>query len=82
MNRRSLVFVLAGLAVALVLAFGVMIGLYGLLYTYALCIAGGILVVLAMWGWALEPSVAPGHHDDHDHHEPTPEPDPAGAAAT
>jgi cytochrome c oxidase subunit 1 len=52
----------------LVLALGLPFIAYGLLYTYWLCAVGGLLVIAAIYGWSLEPSVDPaGGHDDHGH---------------
>ncbi len=40
---------------------------FGLLYTYWLCLVGGLLLIGGIYGWALEPSLDPasGHHGDH-----------------
>jgi cytochrome c oxidase subunit 1 len=53
----------------LILALGLPFIAYGLLYSYWLCGFGGLLVIAAIYGWSLEPSVDPaGHHgDDHGH---------------
>jgi len=53
----------------IVLAFGLPIIAYGLIYNLWLCAVGGAIVVTAIYGWALEPPDAPGGHHD-DHHEP------------
>jgi cytochrome c oxidase subunit 1 len=57
----------------IVLALGLPFIAYGLLYTYWLAAVGGLLVIVAIYGWSLEPSVDPaaghhGHDDDHDDH--------------
>jgi cytochrome c oxidase subunit I len=59
----------------LVCALGLPFIAWGLLYTYWLCALGGALVMIAVYGWSLEPSVDPaGGHDDHDggHDDPSP----------
>jgi cytochrome c oxidase subunit I len=60
----------------LVLALGLPFIGWGLLYSYWLCAFGGLLVVVAIYGWSLEPSVDPasGHHDDDHHTGPQGEP--------
>ncbi|MEM7338048.1 MAG: cytochrome c oxidase subunit I [Actinomycetota bacterium] len=50
---------------------------YGLIFNLWLTIPGGIMVMAALYGWALEPAddhdIADHHgHDDHDDHEPVP----------
>jgi cytochrome c oxidase subunit 1 len=68
----------------IVVAAGLPIIGYGLLYTYWLCALGALFVVGGIYGWALEPSVDPdgGHHDaDHDDDGSAPEPALAGAGA-
>jgi cytochrome c oxidase subunit 1 len=52
----------------LVLALGLPFIAFGLLYTYWLCGVGGLLVLVAVYGWSLEPSVDPAGHGDHDDH--------------
>jgi cytochrome c oxidase subunit 1 len=42
----------------IILAFALPIMGYGVIYNRLLIVAGGLLVLLAMFGWALEPSVA------------------------
>jgi cytochrome c oxidase subunit 1 len=42
----------------IVLAFALPILAYGIIYTRYLAVAGGIIVLLAVYGWSLEPSVA------------------------
>ncbi len=53
----------------LVLAVGLPLITYGLIYSRWFCVVGGLLVVTAIWGWVMEPSTDPdadhGHHDDH-----------------
>jgi len=48
---------------------------YGLMYTYWLAAVGGLCIIGGLFGWALEPSVDPdaGHHDDHEHEHGTAE---------
>jgi cytochrome c oxidase subunit I len=43
----------------IVLAFALPIMAYGLIYNLVLMIVGAGILVLAMYGWALEPSTAP-----------------------
>ena len=50
----------------IVLAFGLPIMAYGLIFNRLLILAGGIIVLLAIFGWCLEPSVA----DDSDYDPP------------
>jgi cytochrome c oxidase subunit 1 len=41
---------------------------YGLIFNLALAIAGAVVLLLGVYGWAMEPSDDPdagGHHDDH-----------------
>ncbi len=51
----------------IVAAFSLPIIAYGLLYTLWLCLVGGLLLAVAIFGWALEPPDAPGgdHGDEH-----------------
>ena len=51
----------------IVVAFGLPIVAYGLLYTLWLSLVGGIIVVAGIFGWALEPPDDPeaAHGDDH-----------------
>jgi cytochrome c oxidase subunit 1 len=51
----------------IIVAAGLPIIGYGLLYTYWLCGLGGLMVIGGLYGWALEPPTDPdaGHHDDH-----------------
>jgi cytochrome c oxidase subunit 1 len=55
-----------------VLSLGLPFIAWGLLYSYWLVGFGGVLVLAAIYGWSLEPSVDPtgGHHEDHDHPGP------------
>jgi cytochrome c oxidase subunit 1 len=53
----------------IVMAFGLPIIAYGLIYSLWLCAVGGAIVVAAIYGWALEPPDAPGG-DHGDHHAP------------
>jgi cytochrome c oxidase subunit 1 len=42
----------------IVLAFGLPIVAYGMIFSLLLAVVGGVIVLLGMFGWALEPSVA------------------------
>jgi cytochrome c oxidase subunit I len=42
----------------IILAVGLPIMAYGVIYTRLLAVFGGVIILLAMFGWALEPSVA------------------------
>jgi cytochrome c oxidase subunit 1 len=68
----------------LVCALGLPFIAWGLLYSYWLCALGGLLVLTAIYGWSLEPSVDPagGHDGDDHHHEPEPDPEPVAVATT
>jgi cytochrome c oxidase subunit 1 len=63
----------------IVLAFGLMIAGYGLIFNLALCAVGGFIVFAAVFGWSLEPS------DDEDvppaTHHTSPDADDQGAEA-
>jgi cytochrome c oxidase subunit 1 len=48
----------------LVVAFGLPIMALGLIYNHVISVVGGFIVLLGVYGWAQEPSVAPG--DDYD----------------
>jgi cytochrome c oxidase subunit 1 len=50
----------------IILAIGLPIMAYGIIYTRLLAVFGGVIILLAMFGWALEPSVA----DDTDYDPP------------
>jgi hypothetical protein len=52
-----------------VLAFGLPVMAYGVIYNIWLIVVGGAIVLAAMYGWGLEPSTATP--DDYD--PPTPE---------
>jgi cytochrome c oxidase subunit 1 len=70
----------------LVCALGLPFIAWGLLYSYWLCGVGGLLLLTAIYGWSLEPSVDPaaGHHAVGEHHgddEPDPEPVAVGAGS-
>jgi cytochrome c oxidase subunit 1 len=68
----------------IIVAAGLPIIGYGLLYTYWLCGLGGLMVVGGLFGWGLEPPTDPdaGHHDDHHDDGGAPsEPAMAGAGA-
>ncbi len=56
----------------IVLAFALPIVAYGIIYARVMAVVGAAIVVLALFGWALEPSVA-----DHDDYEP---PSPEGGS--
>jgi cytochrome c oxidase subunit 1 len=51
----------------LVTALGLPVIGYGLLYTWWLCLIGGLIVVAGIYGWAMEPPDDPdaAHDDDH-----------------
>jgi cytochrome c oxidase subunit 1 len=60
----------------LVLAVGLPVIAYGLIFFRLLAVLGGVIILLAMFGWALEPSVADEEDfdptpDPHDPHDPT-----------
>ena len=52
------------------LAFSLPIIGFGVIYNHLIAFVGVAILVLAMFGWALEPSVA----DESDYDPPTPEP--------
>jgi len=57
----------------LVLASGLPFVAWGLIYNLWLCVIGGILVVAAIYGWVMEPSVDDEvDHGDHDAHAASP----------
>jgi cytochrome c oxidase subunit 1 len=63
----------------IIVAAGLPLVAYGLIFTYWLAGLGGLLVVGGIFGWAFEPSVDPdaGHgHDDGHGQAPSPEPEP------
>jgi hypothetical protein len=54
---------------------------YGLIYNLWLCLVGGLIVVAAIYGWTLEPSVDPDvGHEEHEPPEPDQEPGEPAAA--
>jgi cytochrome c oxidase subunit 1 len=64
----------------IVVAVGLPIIGYGLIYNLWLCVVGGLFVVMGLFGWAQEPADDPdAAHDDHD--EPESGDDGLGAAA-
>jgi cytochrome c oxidase subunit I len=68
----------------LLVAIGLPIVSYGLIYTYWLTAVGGLIVLGSIYGWAMEPSVDPdaGHEEGHAeqvHDDPGPEPATVGA---
>jgi cytochrome c oxidase subunit 1 len=55
----------------ILLAFGLPLIGYGLIFFLGIAAVGGAIVVMAIYGWSLEPSYdpeAPGHDDDHGDH--------------
>ncbi len=74
----------------IVLAFGLPLIGYGLIYNLWICVVGGLCVVAGMYGWVMEPSTEPGtaHTDDHgpeagpDDHTSDAEPDDVARPAT
>jgi cytochrome c oxidase subunit 1 len=54
----------------IVLAFGLPIIGYGLIFNLWLCVLGGAIVVAALFGFALEPPDDPDAHHDDAHHAP------------
>jgi cytochrome c oxidase subunit 1 len=57
----------------LVLALGMPLVGYGLIFNLWWAVPGVVLIIAGVYGWAMEPSTDPdaGHgHDDHDHGEP------------
>jgi cytochrome c oxidase subunit 1 len=61
----------------IVLAFGLPVVGYGIIYNLTLSFVGGAIILGAIYGWVMEPSMA-GGHDDHgggpeEPHEPEPE---------
>ena len=53
----------------IVLALALPIMAYGVIFSRVLAVVGGAILLLAMFGWALEPSVA----EDTDYDPPTPD---------
>lgn len=62
----------------IILALGLPIMAYGVIYTRLLAVFGGVIILLAMFGWALEPSVA----DDTDYDPPADGGEPTKELAT
>jgi cytochrome c oxidase subunit 1 len=55
----------------ILLAFGLPIVGYGLIYNIGLALVGAFIVFTAIYGWVLEPAFEGGHGDGHhDEHEP------------
>lgn len=56
----------------LVTAFGLPIVAYGLIFSLWLCLVGGLIMTVGLWGWVIEPPDDPegahGHHHDPDDH--------------
>ncbi|MGK2855501.1 MAG: cytochrome c oxidase subunit I, partial [Microbacteriaceae bacterium] len=66
----------------IVVAFGLPLVSFGLLYTYWLCLVGGLMVVGGLYGWGLEPSVDPdAGHDEGHRDQVSPDPEPAAVGA-
>ncbi len=70
----------------IIVAFGLPLISYGLIYTYWLSAVGGLVVMGGLYGWAMEPSVDPdaGHEEAHGHEahdDPAPEPAAVGAGS-
>ena len=64
----------------IVVAVGLPIIGYGLIYNLWLCVVGGLFVVMGLFGWAQEPADDPdAAHEDHD--EPESGDDGLGASA-
>jgi hypothetical protein len=53
---------------------------FGVIYSYWLAGVGVVMLLGAVYGWGLEPSVDPGSAHG-DHHEPEPGPEPADETA-
>ena len=62
----------------IVLAFGLPVMAYGVIYDRLLIAVGGLIVLLGMFAWALEPSVA----DDSDYDPPSSDDGPTKELAT
>ena len=43
----------------IILAFGLPVTAFGVIYSIPLAVVGGLIILLGMYGWALEPSTAP-----------------------
>ena len=55
----------------LVVAFGIPVLCYGLIFTWWLCLLGGLITVVGIYGWALEPPDDPDVTHGHDDHGPS-----------
>ena len=49
----------------IVLAFGMPVVAYGLIFNLGLAFVGGAIMLTAIYGWGLEPAFEAGHGDDH-----------------
>jgi cytochrome c oxidase subunit 1 len=49
----------------IVLAFGMPIVAYGLIFNLALALVGGVMILTAIYGWSLEPAFEGGHGNGH-----------------
>ncbi len=69
----------------IIVAFGLPLIAYGLIYTYWLAAVGALVLFGGIYGWGLEPSVDPdaglGGHGGDEHHDDHPTPDPDGQTA-
>jgi len=65
----------------IVIALGLPLIGYGLIYTYFLAALGGLLLIGGIYGLGLEPSVEPGGEHDEEPAPPTPAAGPEGAEA-
>jgi membrane-associated protease RseP (regulator of RpoE activity) len=63
-----------------VLAFSLPVIAYGVIFNLALAIVGGLFVLAAVFGWAMEPSMEHGHGDHGGDHGDGAEPDGDGTA--
>jgi cytochrome c oxidase subunit 1 len=65
----------------IVLAFGLPVIGYGLIFNIPLALVGAAIVLAAIYGWVLEPSMeGGGHGHGDDHHDEPPDTDPAAEA--
>ena len=62
----------------ILLAFGLPIVAYGVIYSILMAVVGGLILLLGMFGWALEPSVA----DESDFDPPADDDGPSKELAT
>ena len=70
-RHRAHIEALALAVTTIVIAFGLPIIAYGLIFNLWLCALGGLITGGGIFGFALEPPDDPdahGHHDDHDDH--------------